>query len=198
MALEPLIELANALLFSLPGAPVIYYGDEIGMGDNIWLPDRNGVRTPMQWDDSLSAGFSKSAYPYAPVIDQPPYDYHTINVAAQRKDPGSLWHAMQHLIRLRKSHPVLADGELTWLETGTRYVLAYWRRNETESMVLVHNLSPQAQQVGLHLEDGRQDWTDLQSGRSFNSQVEETRSKEQAGTELRLELAPYQSLWLGR
>jgi maltose alpha-D-glucosyltransferase/alpha-amylase len=104
------IEVANAILFSLPGAPIIYYGDEIGMGDNIWLFDRNGVRTPMQWAADPGAGFSQTepAEFWAPLIDDEVYGYQQINVAAQMADPDSLFHTMKRFITVRKAHSVLA------------------------------------------------------------------------------------------
>ena len=142
-----LIQLANSILFSLPGAAIIYYGDEIGMGDNIWLPDRNGVRTPMQWDGSTSAGFSRATRLYSPVIEDPPFDYRTVNVAAQKADPGSLWHAVHRMVSLRKEHPVLADGELQWIDAGSDKILAFYRRSAEEKLVVVHNLSAHAQEV---------------------------------------------------
>jgi maltose alpha-D-glucosyltransferase/alpha-amylase len=181
-----LIELANSLLFTLPGAPIIYYGDEIGMGDNIWLPDRNGVRTPMQWDDSVSAGFSESTLLYSPVIARPPYNYQQVNVAAQKADPGSLWHTLQRMIQLRKSRPLLGHAELHWLEAGTNAVLAFYRCTSQECLLAVHNLSQAPQFVTLDLESGRSGWTDLISGRSFSAQ----------GNQLHLHLDPLQYLWL--
>ncbi|PWB51384.1 MAG: maltose alpha-D-glucosyltransferase [Anaerolineales bacterium] len=193
------IELANALLFSLPGAPIIYYGDEIGMGDNIWLPDRDGVRTPMQWEDRPSAGFSNSAHPYSPLIAQPPFDYHVVNVAAQRNDPDSLWYAMQDLIRLRKSHPVLAAGELTWIETGKQEVLAFERRNQEERLLVVHNLSPEAQHVEMDVEGERQVWKDLLSGKVYPGRDvvdHQPEKKPPTRVSLGLELSPCQYLWL--
>ena len=108
------IELANSLLFTLTGSPVIYYGDEIGMGDNIWLEDRDGVRTPMQWADAPNGGFS-SAEPSAlqdPVIDDEIFGYHRVNVEAQRNDPGSLLNRMREMIRVRKMHPAFGRGDL--------------------------------------------------------------------------------------
>jgi maltose alpha-D-glucosyltransferase/alpha-amylase len=148
------IELAYSLLFTLPGSPVIYYGDEIGMGDNIWLPDRNGVRTPMQWESSTSAGFS-SAPPekfYAPVIEAAPYDPSNVNVADQRGDAGSLYHWIRRMIAVRKMHLAFGLGELTWVKTDTPAVAAYWRVTQREKILVLNNLSPHAQTVSLSLE----------------------------------------------
>jgi maltose alpha-D-glucosyltransferase/alpha-amylase len=155
------IELANSLLFSLPGAPVLYYGDEIGMGDNIWLEDRNGVRTPMQWTAGPNAGFSaaNSARLYAPVIDDEIYGYHRVNVQAQRADPGSLWHRMQQMIGVRKQQPVFGHGDVWFLdavdpahpgETNSA-VLAFLRRQKRETILSVNNLSGEPHTVALDL-----------------------------------------------
>jgi maltose alpha-D-glucosyltransferase/alpha-amylase len=180
------IELANSLLFSLPGVPIIYYGDEIGMGDNIWLPDRDGVRTPMQWDDSPSAGFSSAAELYSPIIDQPPYSYQAINVQAEKDDPVSLWHAIRKMIELRKAHPVLGEGGLSWLETGTPAILAFKRLSAQEKLVVVNNLGPSSQEVTLELETDQLLWTDL-----FTMQTSVA-----SNNHLHLHLGPYQYLWL--
>jgi maltose alpha-D-glucosyltransferase/alpha-amylase len=181
-----LIALANSLLFTLPGAPIIYYGDEIGMGDNILLPDRNGVRTPMQWDSSPSAGFSESAKLYSPVIDTPPYDYKSLNVAAQQADPQSLWHIMRRMIRLRKEHPVLAEGSFTWLDSATPAVMAFMRLTEQEQLLAVHNLSHQPQSIYLQLPVPSSTWTDLHTGQQITAS--------RGGLEVHL--APHQYLWL--
>ncbi len=180
-----LIELAYSLLFTLPGAPIIYYGDEIGMGDNIQLPDRNGVRTPMQWDTSHSAGFSEAEKLYSPVINTPPYDYRTINVAAQKADPTSLWHNLRRMIELRKQHPSLGEGSFSWVETGTNAVLAFYRFSNQERILAIHNLSYRPQPVMLHLATTHTSWTDL-----FSGQVIPTTQP------LKLTLSPHQFLWL--
>jgi len=181
-----LIELANSLLFSLPGAPIIYYGDEIGMGDNIELPDRNGVRTPMQWDASRSAGFSQSSQLYSPVINTPPYDYHTVNVTAQKADPASLWHTLRRMIQLRKEHAVLASGDLTWVETGNTAVMAFYRSTDSERILAIHNLSHLPQWMQISLPEPHSDWSDLHSDHIISS----------AEGRIDLTLAPYQYLWL--
>jgi maltose alpha-D-glucosyltransferase/alpha-amylase len=147
------IEVANSLLFSLPGAPVIYYGDEIGMGDNIWLEDRDGVRTPMQWNDGANAGFSKAqpASLYSPLIDDGTYGYRQINVEAQRDDPGSLLNWMRRAISIRKAHPALSRGEIRFLEPPERAVLAFVRTRGDEVILSVNNLSADRQTVALDL-----------------------------------------------
>jgi maltose alpha-D-glucosyltransferase/alpha-amylase len=147
------IELANSLLFTLPGAPVVYYGDEIGMGDNIWLDDRDGVRTPMQWSGAANAGFSTAEAEdlYSPVIDDEVYGYQQVNVEAQRSDPGSLLNWMREAIRVRKAHPALGRGDVQFLDSGTRSVLAYLRTTGEEAILAVNNLSAEEQRVELDL-----------------------------------------------
>jgi maltose alpha-D-glucosyltransferase/alpha-amylase len=149
------IELANAILFSLPGAPIVYYGDEIGMGDNINLFDRNGVRTPMQWTADSGAGFSQTdpANFWAPLIADDVYGYQKINVAAQRTDAGSLLHWMRHLIATRKANSVLGEGSCNFLTSENKAVLAYLRRSNKAQMLMVCNLSDQAQSATLPLAD---------------------------------------------
>ncbi|MFQ5577634.1 MAG: maltose alpha-D-glucosyltransferase [Anaerolineae bacterium] len=147
------IELANAILFSLPGAPTLYYGDEIGMGDNIHLFDRNGVRTPMQWTAEPGAGFSPAdpAAFYAPLIDDETYGYRRIYVAAQRADPDSLFHFTRRLIAARKAHPVLGEGDCAFLPAGSDAALAYLRSGADETLLIVCNLSAQTQTAALSL-----------------------------------------------
>jgi maltose alpha-D-glucosyltransferase/alpha-amylase len=147
------IELMNALLFSLPGTPVIYYGDEIGMGDNIYLGDRNGVRTPMQWSSDRNAGFSR-ANPqklYLPIVIDPEYHYETINVEAQQSNPHSLLWWMKRLIGLRKRYKAFGRGKLEFLLPDNRKVLAFLRSHEDEHILVVANLSRFVQYVELDL-----------------------------------------------
>src|ERR1043166_8655879 len=147
------IELLNSLLFSFPGTPVIYYGDEIGMGDNIYLGDRNGVRTPMQWSPDRNAGFSRAtpARLYSPVIMDPVWGYEAINVEAQQSDPSSLLSWMRNMIALRKLFRVFGRGTLEFLNPENRKVLAYIRRDEDEQVLCIANLSRFAQPVDLDL-----------------------------------------------
>jgi maltose alpha-D-glucosyltransferase / alpha-amylase len=147
------IELANSLLFSLPGSPVIYYGDEIGMGDNIWLPDRNGVRTPMQWEAGPNAGFSDAPASdlFTPLIEGDEFGPQKINLAAQRADPHSLWHAIRQMIVVRKAHLAFGQGTFTWAEAGNLSVAAYWRVYENERILVVNNLSSETQTVQVTL-----------------------------------------------
>jgi maltose alpha-D-glucosyltransferase/alpha-amylase len=147
------IELLNTLLLSMPGTPVIYYGDEIGMGDNVYLGDRNGVRTPMQWTGDRNAGFSTgdAAALYSPVIVDPVYGYQAVNVEAQERIPGSLLHWMRRIIRVRREYPVFGRGSLEFLHPENRHVLAYLREHEGVRVLCVVNLSRFAQYVELDL-----------------------------------------------
>jgi maltose alpha-D-glucosyltransferase/alpha-amylase len=147
------IELMNGLLFSLPGTPVLYYGDEIGMGDNIFLGDRNGVRTPMQWSADRNAGFSRANRQrlYLPVITDPEYHYETVNVEAQAQNPHSMLSWMKRLIALRKRHRAFGRGTLELLRPENRKVLAYVRRYESEQILCIANLSRFLQAVELDL-----------------------------------------------
>ncbi len=147
------IELMNGLLFSLPGTPVIYYGDEIGMGDNIYLGDRNGVRTPMQWSADRNAGFSTAPRQrlYLPVIVDAEYHYEAVNVAAQQANPHSLLWWMKRLIGLRKQFKAFGRGSLEFIPVENRKVLAYVRRYEQETILVVANLSRFVQWAELDL-----------------------------------------------
>ena len=147
------VELLTALLFSLPGTPVVYYGDEIGMGDNIYLGDRNGVRTPMQWSGDRNAGFSRAdpARLFAPPIQDPVYGYQSINVEAQERYPFSLLNWMKRMIALRRQHPVFGRGSLDFVGCANRKILAYVRRDERETILVVVNLSRDVQPAALEL-----------------------------------------------
>ena len=150
---RPRIEVMNALLFSLPGTPVLYYGDEIGMGDNVYLGDRNGVRTPMQWSPDRNAGFS-SANPqrlYLPVNIDPAYHYEAINVEAQQENANSLLNWTKRLIALRKQYQAFGRGSLEFLQPSNQRVVAYFRRYQDETILVVANLSRFAQAVELDL-----------------------------------------------
>ncbi|WP_182906375.1 MULTISPECIES: maltose alpha-D-glucosyltransferase [unclassified Microbispora] len=147
------IELFTALLLSLPGSPVLYYGDEIGMGDNIWLGDRDGVRTPMQWTPDRNAGFSNCdpGRLYLPVIMDPIYGYQAINVEAQQKSASSLLHFTKRMIEIRKRHPVFGLGEFTELNSSNPSVLAFVRELGDDRVLCVNNLSRFPQPVELDL-----------------------------------------------
>jgi maltose alpha-D-glucosyltransferase/alpha-amylase len=147
------IELLNSLLFSFPGTPIVYYGDEIGMGDNTYLGDRNGVRTPMQWTSDRNARFSRAdpARLYSPVIMDPIYGYQAVNVESQERDGSSLLQWMKNLIGLRKLFPAFGLGSLAFLNPDNRKILAYVRRHEADTILCVANLSRSVQPVELDL-----------------------------------------------
>jgi maltose alpha-D-glucosyltransferase/alpha-amylase len=147
------IELMNSLLLSFPGTPIIYYGDEIGMGDNIYLGDRNGVRTPMQWTPDRNGGFSRAdpARLYAPTIMDPVYGYESVNVEAQSRSLSSLLSATKRLIAVRKSTLAFGRGTMTFIRPANRSVLAYVRRYGDEVILCVANLSRSAQATELDL-----------------------------------------------
>jgi maltose alpha-D-glucosyltransferase/alpha-amylase len=148
------IELMNGLLLSLPGTPVLYYGDEIGMGDNIYLGDRNGVRTPMQWSGDRNAGFSR-ANPqrlYLPVIIDPEYHFEAVNVEAQQNNPNSLLWWMKRIIDLRKRYKAFGRGTIEFLYPENPKILAFVRRYEDETILVVANMSRFGQYADLALE----------------------------------------------
>ena len=151
------IELMHGLLFSLPGTPVLYYGDEIGMGDNVYLGDRDAVRTPMQWSADRNAGFS-TANPqrlYLPVVIDPEYNYETVNVEAQHHNPQSLLWWVRRLVALRKRHPVFGRGTIEMLSPDNPSVLAFLRRDADTQVLVVANLSRFAQFAELDLAEFR-------------------------------------------
>jgi len=151
------IELMNGMLMSLPGTPIIYYGDEIGMGDNVNLGDRHGVRTPMQWDGGWNGGFS-TADPeglYSPLMLNPVYGFQAINVQSQKRFDHSLLSWMKRLIRVRKANPVLGRGSIQFLYPANHRVLAYMRKLGNETVLAVNNLSSKAQAVELELKEYR-------------------------------------------
>jgi maltose alpha-D-glucosyltransferase/alpha-amylase len=149
------IELAYSLLFTLPGSPIIYYGDEIGMGDNIWLPDRNGVRTPMQWDSTPTAGFSEVLPEgfYAPLIADEEYCPARVNVADQLADPNSLLNQLRRMIQIRKTHLAFGWGSLHILNSNDPAVLTFLRQNDDQTLLILHNLSSQTKQLNLNISD---------------------------------------------
>jgi maltose alpha-D-glucosyltransferase/alpha-amylase len=184
------IELANSLLFTLPGSPVLYYGDEIGMGDNIWLPDRDGVRTPMQWENSPNAGFSE-AQPddlYSPVIAEEPFGPDRVNVSDQRSDPRSLWNVMRHMIAVRKAHPVFGRGSFVWVDCKNQAVAAYQRLYSGDRLLVINNLSSSKQTVSIPLPD----ITSLKPVELLTGE----KLPPTHGDQLSLSLEPHQYLWL--
>jgi maltose alpha-D-glucosyltransferase / alpha-amylase len=148
-------ELLHSLLFSMPGTPILYYGDEIGMGDNIYLGDRNGVRTPMQWNGDRNAGFSRADPQalYLPLVIDPVYHYQSINVETQRRSPSSLLNWMRRLIAIRKRYPVFGRGQIEFLHPANLAVLAYIRCGEDQTVLVVNNLSRFVQPVELDLRE---------------------------------------------
>ena len=148
------IKLLHSLLFSLPGSPFLYYGDEIGMGDNVYLGDRDGVRTPMQWSADRNAGFSQADFEqlYFPVISNPVYGYQSVNVESQRRYDTSLLHWMRQMIHLRKRHAVFGRGTMEFVKPENRKIFAFTRHYEGETVLCVFNLSQHAQPVELPLQ----------------------------------------------
>jgi maltose alpha-D-glucosyltransferase / alpha-amylase len=156
---EGMAELFHAMLFSMPGSPVMYYGDEIGMGDNIYLGDRDGVRTPMQWTPDRNAGFSTADFAqlFLPPLMDPVYGYQAVNVEQQQRDPSSFLHWLRRMIAVRRQHPVLAVGQFEMLHAQNPSVLAYLRRGigddgEEDIVLCVNNLSRFPQPCELMLE----------------------------------------------
>jgi maltose alpha-D-glucosyltransferase / alpha-amylase len=144
------LELAYSLMFTLPGTPVVRYGDELGMGDNLELPERNCARTPMQWSNEPQAGFTKGEKPILPVIDKGPYAYEHVNAARQRRDAHSMLNWTERIIRMRKEVPEIGWGDFEVLETGTPAVLAIrydWRNN---SVLFLHNLDAKPREIRFH------------------------------------------------
>jgi maltose alpha-D-glucosyltransferase/alpha-amylase len=144
-----LIELAYSLQFSLPGTPVLYYGDEIGMGDDLSLPERNALRTPMQWTDEDCAGFSRADTTIRPVVDEGPYSYTRVNVEAQRRKPGSLLSWMRTMIRVRHECPEIGWGSWRILPAGNPRVLAMCYEWQGTYVVVVHNFDAAAHEVRM-------------------------------------------------
>jgi maltose alpha-D-glucosyltransferase/alpha-amylase len=184
------IEVANSILFTLTGSPIIYYGDEIGMGDNIWLDDRNGVRTPMQWNADPAAGFSEAASEafYAPVIDAAPFGPDTINVADQQADPESLYHTIQRMIAVRKQYKAFGWGSFRWMDTGTPAVAAYVRQNGEQRLLIINNLTDQIQSIVIRIARTRNIYPiDILADRQLRAMRD---------SHLALVLTPYRYLWL--
>jgi maltose alpha-D-glucosyltransferase/alpha-amylase len=184
------IELANSLLFTMPGSPVVYYGDEIGMGDNIHLFDRNGVRTPMQWNAGLNAGFSEAnpLQMYSPVIDDPIYGPEQVNVASQREDLGSLLNVIRKMIRVRKLYPAFGRGDFNWVDGAPASVAAYLRSYLGRHLLILNNLSPQPQSATLQIPT-------ISTSQTIDL-LDEGPSPELNDGLLEITLEPYQYRWL--
>ena len=182
------IRLAHSLLLSLPGSPILYYGDEIGMGENIWLDDRNGVRTPMQWETGPTAGFSEAPAQslYAPVIEDKNYEPARVNVKAQRSDPGSPLNTIRHMIAIRKQNEAFGKGQFEWMDLENERIAAFQRTYKGETILAVHNLGDSMQKILLPIKKPVTSMTDLLTGRGFTAEQEN----------IEVELMPYQYLWL--
>ena len=186
------VELLSSILFTLPGAPIIYYGDEIGMGEDLWLDDRDGVRTPMQWDAGPNAGFSTRDVPperlYAPVIADERFGYQRVNVAAQRADPDSLWHTLRRMIAVRKQQRAFGQGACEFLPVENRAALAVVRVFAEETILAIHSLSPAEQHISLDLRR----W----SGARVHDLLAARTLREVTTDPHPLALPPYGYLWL--
>jgi maltose alpha-D-glucosyltransferase / alpha-amylase len=181
------LELAYSLLFTLPGTPVIRYGDELGMGDNLRLKERNCARTPMQWSTEPCAGFTRSDHPVLPVIEDGPYGFHKVNAADQRRSADSLLNWTERIIRMRKEVPEIGWGEFEIVDTGTQCVLALrynWRNN---SVLVVHNFSGETVEIVLALGDTR--------GHRLANLLTQDHSDADARGRHRIVLAPYGYHW---
>jgi maltose alpha-D-glucosyltransferase/alpha-amylase len=182
------IQLAHSLLFTLPGSPILYYGDEIGMADNIWLDDRNGVRTPMQWEPRPTAGFSQAPANslYAPVINDNGYSPAYINVNQQRADPDSIWNVIRHMISVRREQRAFSWGEFEWIDVQNNALAVFQRSYEDETLLVLHNLSDTKQRISYPIKKSVTAMTDLLTQREFVP----------ANERFDIELAPYEYLWL--
>jgi maltose alpha-D-glucosyltransferase/alpha-amylase len=147
------MELMNVLLFSMPGTPVLYYGDEIGMGDDIYLRDRNGVRTPMQWSSYRNAGFSAAGFSglYAPVISDSLYGYQSVNVETQNRNPTSLLNWMRRALRVRRQYKAFGRGSFKWVDEPNEKIVAFIRSYCEEHVLMVVNLASTPQVASLDL-----------------------------------------------
>ena len=150
---RPDVELLHAIMFSLPGSPVLYYGDEVAMGDNIFLGDRDGVRTPMQWTSDRNGGFSRADFHqlYLPPLMDPVYGFQAVNVEAQLRQPNSWLRWLHRMIALRKDHPVFGLGTYEALRPDNPRIFAHVRQYEDDTVLCVHNLARSAQAAELDL-----------------------------------------------
>ncbi|HSL46777.1 MAG TPA: maltose alpha-D-glucosyltransferase, partial [Anaerolineales bacterium] len=182
------IRLAHSLLFTLPGSPILYYGDEIGMGDNIWLGDRNGVRTPMQWELGPTAGFSEAPPEslYAPLISDEIHGPARVNVAVQREDPHSLLNVIRQMVAAKKQHRVFGWGDFVWIDFENQAIAAFERHYQGETIFAIHNLSDARQKISYPIKKPVTSVTDLLTQQEFVPVQEH----------LDIELMPYQYLWL--
>jgi maltose alpha-D-glucosyltransferase / alpha-amylase len=182
------IELAYSLLLTLPGSPILYYGDEIGMGENIWLEDRNGVRTAMQWEAGPTAGFSTAPVEsvYVTVIDDKVYSPVRVNVKAQQADPQSLWNSIRHMIATRKLYPGFGWGDFQWVDSRNEHIAAFERSYQGRTILAVHNLSDSLQTTSLDIKKTATKVNDLLTNTEYGL----------TSSSLEFTLAPFQYLWL--
>ncbi|MDB6087166.1 MAG: trehalose synthase, partial [Gammaproteobacteria bacterium] len=183
------IELAYSLMFTLPGTPVLRYGDELGMGDDLALPERQCARTPMQWSTEPHAGFTKSEKPILPVIGAGPFGFKHVNAAQQRRDPNSMLNWTERIIRMRKEVPEVGWGDFAIVGTGDVSVLAIrydWRNN---SVLFVHNLGSTPREVSLAV------GTAGESGSLLVNLLSENHSRADRGKEHRVALEAYGYRW---
>jgi len=186
------IELIHSMLLTLPGSPILYYGDEIGMGDNIWLEDRNGVRTPMQWDPvDRHAGFSSAPKIYVPIIDSEKYNSTRVNVNDAIKDPSSFYNILRHMIAVRRKHPSFGMGKLEWVDSGDLGIASWFRFRGNDKMLVVSNLTDQPRRVFIDIPSkfaprGCDFVTDVYTG--FRHAIK--------GRKLEMSLRPFEFFWL--
>jgi maltose alpha-D-glucosyltransferase/alpha-amylase len=183
------LELAYSLMLTLPGTPVIRYGDEIGMGDNLKLPERNCARTPMQWSNEPNGGFTRCDKPVMPLIADGVYGFPHVNVADQRRDPNSILNWMERMIRMRKEVPEIGWGGFSFIATGTPKVLAMRYEWKNNAVVCMHNLGPDPREVTFHVggEDGARN--------SLVNLLSNDHSDPDEGGQYRVLLEPYGYRW---
>jgi maltose alpha-D-glucosyltransferase/alpha-amylase len=181
------LELAYSLMFSLPGTPVLYYGDEIGMGDNLSLRERGAVRTPMQWSSDRNAGFSTADKLVRPLVERGPYGYEAVNVASQQREPGSLLRWMTRMIQLRIECPQIGWGDCLLVSTRSEHVLALLYRWRGSAVLCVHNFDDQPHDVTVTLPE--------QEGERLIDLIDDVDSKPARGGTHRLSLDAYGYRW---
>ncbi|MEO8553956.1 MAG: trehalose synthase, partial [Kofleriaceae bacterium] len=181
------LECAYSLLFTLPGTPVIRYGDELGMGDNLKLRERNAARTPMQWSNEPHGGFTNNPDPVLPVVSEGPYGYPKVNAADQRRDPQSLLNWTERIIRMRKEVPEIGLGEWSVVDTGDKAIFALRYDWEGNGVLVMHNLSGKSIEVAIRLGDAL--------GRHLINLLAEAHSDADARGAHHIALEPYGYRW---